>query len=56
VGFTSALSDILMIGGVVACVGSVCAFALVRGSDFVTAGEAPPVAPEPEQPAGALAS
>ena len=55
VGFTSALSDILVIGGVLACAGSVCAFALVRGRDFVTPTLAP-AAPAAEQPAGALAS
>jgi EmrB/QacA subfamily drug resistance transporter len=57
IGFTTALSDILVIAGVLAGVGSVCAFVLVRGRDFVTPSHAPaqPHAPEPEQPAGALA-
>ena len=36
VGFTSALSDILVIAAVIAVVGAVCAFALVRGRDFVS--------------------
>lgn len=53
VGFTGAFTDILLIGGVIACVGSVLAFALVRSSDFVgaPAGAGPPKA----EPAEALA-
>ena len=37
VGFTDALTDILIIAGLIALVGSVLAFALVRSRDFVTA-------------------
>ena len=55
VGFTTAFTDILVISGVLACVGSVCAFLLVRQRDFVTPGHAP-AAPDPQQPAGALAT
>jgi EmrB/QacA subfamily drug resistance transporter len=51
VGFTSAFTDILIIGGVLAFVGSALAFLLVRSKDFVSAH----VAQEGE-PAGALAS
>ncbi len=54
-GFTNALSDILIIGGVLACVGSALAFALVRSRDFVSPGHAPAARPEAE-PAGALAA
>jgi EmrB/QacA subfamily drug resistance transporter len=39
-GFTSALSEILLIGAAVALAGSVLAFALVRGRDFVAPGTA----------------
>jgi EmrB/QacA subfamily drug resistance transporter len=58
VGFTTAFTDILVIGGVLACVGSVCAFLLVRQRDFHTPGHAPeaPEAPEAQAPAGALAT
>jgi EmrB/QacA subfamily drug resistance transporter len=45
--FTAALNDLLLISGVVAIVGGLLAFALVRGSDFV--GHGPPV---PEAAAG----
>ncbi len=40
--FTAALNDLLLISGVVAIVGGLLAFALVRGSDFV--GHGPPAA------------
>jgi EmrB/QacA subfamily drug resistance transporter len=58
VGFTSAFTDIVAIGAVIACIGSVCAFALIRGRDFVTPSHAPAAAagPEAQQTAGALAS
>ena len=36
VAFTAALSDILLVGGIVAFVGAVLALILVRRSDFVT--------------------
>jgi EmrB/QacA subfamily drug resistance transporter len=45
VGFTGALTSILIIGAAVAAAGSVFAFALVRARDFVTS-EQPAVAPE----------
>jgi DNA-binding transcriptional regulator YdaS (Cro superfamily) len=48
--FTAALNDLLLIAGVVAIVGGLLAFALVRGSDFVVHG-APVPQPEPA-PAG----
>jgi EmrB/QacA subfamily drug resistance transporter len=54
VGFTSALTDILIIGGVIALVGSVCAFILVRSRDFYT--EEAAVAPAQPEAAGALAA
>ncbi len=38
VGFTSALSSILVIAALVALAGAVCAFVLVRGRDFVASG------------------
>jgi hypothetical protein len=41
VGFTQAFSSILLIGGCVALVGSVFAFALVRSRDFVASEGAP---------------
>jgi EmrB/QacA subfamily drug resistance transporter len=41
VGFTDALTTILLIAALVALVGSVCAVLLVRSSDFVASGEAP---------------
>jgi EmrB/QacA subfamily drug resistance transporter len=47
VGFTSAFTGILIIAGVVALVGAVLAFVLVRGRDFV-ASTPPPGEPEPE--------
>ena len=48
VGFTGAFTDILIIGGVLAIAGSALAFALVRGRDFVSSGDAPPPARETE--------
>ena len=54
VGFTSALTDILIIGGVVALVGSVCAFVLVRSRDFVT--EEPAATSRETEAPGALAA
>jgi EmrB/QacA subfamily drug resistance transporter len=53
VGFTGAFTDILIIGGVIACVGSALAFALVRSRDFVAQGPAPDA--HEGEPAGALA-
>jgi len=53
VGFTDALTQILIVGGSIALVGSLCAFALVRSRDFVGAQRAP--AAERAEPAGALA-
>jgi EmrB/QacA subfamily drug resistance transporter len=58
-GFTGAFTDILIVAGILALVGSAGAFALVRSSDFVAHG-GPPAAPEQErpedEPAGALVS
>jgi EmrB/QacA subfamily drug resistance transporter len=45
VGFTDAFTTILIIAASIALVGAVCAFALVRGRDFVTAGEGEGAAP-----------
>ncbi len=53
VGFTDAFTDILIIGGVIALVGSVLAFVLVRSRDFVATG--PPPAAAEAAPAGAVA-
>ncbi len=57
VGFTGALTDILIIAGALALLGAALAFALVRSRDFVAAGHAPgSQAAEPTgEPAGALA-
>jgi len=52
VGFTDALTQILIVAGCIAVVGSVLAFALVRSRDFVTA-RAP--APQEADPAVAAA-
>jgi hypothetical protein len=49
VGFTGAFTDILIVAGILALLGSALAFALVRSRDFVSAGRAP----GPEQVAGA---
>src|ERR1039458_1630288 len=46
VGFTGAFDAIALIAAVIALVGSVLAFVLVRSRDFVSAGELP-AAPEP---------
>ena len=46
VGFTGALTNILIIASAVAISGAALAFALVRSRDFVTAGQ-PAGAPEP---------
>ena len=58
VGFTSAFTDILIIGGGVALAGSLLAFALVRSRDFdVSANGGPIPAREPAaETAGALAA
>jgi EmrB/QacA subfamily drug resistance transporter len=53
VGFTDALTSILTIAALVALAGSVAGFALVRSSDFVSAGE--PAAPQEGAPVGAPA-
>jgi EmrB/QacA subfamily drug resistance transporter len=55
VGFTGAFTDILIVAGTLALVGSVLAFVLVRSRDFVGSGPAPASRPEPREPAGALA-
>ncbi len=41
VGFTGAFTDILIVAGILALLGSALAFALVRSRDFVSAGHAP---------------
>jgi hypothetical protein len=41
VGFSAALNHLMVIGAVVALVGSVCGFALVRQRDFVVPTGAP---------------
>ena len=46
VGFTGALTNILLVASAVAISGAALAFALVRSRDFVTAGQ-PAGAPEP---------
>jgi hypothetical protein len=48
--FASAMNDVLLVGFIVALVGAVLAYALVRSSDFVRAG-----APEHPQEAAAVA-
>jgi EmrB/QacA subfamily drug resistance transporter len=50
-GWTSALNEILVIGGVVALAGAVAALLLVRSHDFVAHG-APHAAPQPGRAAG----
>jgi EmrB/QacA subfamily drug resistance transporter len=52
VGFTDAFTDILVVAAVLALVGSILAFILVRSRDFVSTAEAP-AAHEPE-PAAAV--
>jgi hypothetical protein len=44
VAFTSAMNEILLVGGVIALVGAILAVLLVRGQDFATYGAAEPVA------------
>ena len=39
--FTSAMNEILLVGGVIALLGAVAAVALVRGRDFATHAAAP---------------
>jgi EmrB/QacA subfamily drug resistance transporter len=46
VAFASAMNDILLVAGVVALIGAVLAFALVRGSDFVAPGRPGPAVAE----------
>jgi len=55
--FIGGLNEILVIAAVVAFVGAVLSFALVRERDFIKAGDQPPLGrPEPEpEPAAALA-
>jgi EmrB/QacA subfamily drug resistance transporter len=55
-GFVEAFTTILTIAGGVALVGAVCAFALVRGRDFVTAADEATAAEAPvREPVGAAA-
>lgn len=39
VGFTDAFTSVLVIGGAIALIGAICAFALVRSKDFVASHE-----------------
>lgn len=56
VGFTGAFTTIAIIAALVALVGGVLAFVLVRSRDFVTSGQAPAVPGAHEsEPAGAVA-
>jgi EmrB/QacA subfamily drug resistance transporter len=55
VGFTGALTDILIVGSSLALIGSLLAFALVRSRDFVASGPPPGSQSERGEPAGALA-
>ncbi len=55
VGFTGAFTDILIVAGVLAIVGSVLAFVLVRSHDFVASGPAPETPDHEGEPAGAMA-
>ncbi|HEY4452183.1 MAG TPA: MFS transporter [Solirubrobacteraceae bacterium] len=55
IGFTGAFTDILIVAGTLALVGSALAFALVRSRDFVSSGSAPGGPSEQHEPAGALA-
>ena len=48
-GFSATLDHLMMIGAVIALVGSICAFALVRERDFVPSVPHPPRG-APEQP------
>jgi EmrB/QacA subfamily drug resistance transporter len=55
VGFTDAFTDILIVGAVLALVGSALAFVLIRGRDFVPSGP-PQAAPRTEaEPVGVAA-
>ncbi len=54
VGFTDAFTDILIVGAVLAFVGSLLAFVLIRGRDFVASG--PPVVAHEPEPAGVAAA
>jgi hypothetical protein len=55
IGFTGAFTDILIVAGTLALVGSVLAFLLVRTRDFVSSTGQPPEVEEGREPAGALA-
>ena len=55
IGFTGAFTDILIVAGVLAIVGSVLAFVLVRSRDFVASGPAPETPEHEGEPAGAMA-
>jgi EmrB/QacA subfamily drug resistance transporter len=55
IGFTGAFTDILIVAGTLALLGSVLAFALVRSRDFVSSGSPPGPPTEQQEPAGALA-
>ena len=46
--FTDGLNDILLVAAIVAFVGAVLSFALIRGSDFVASHGAQPREAEPE--------
>lgn len=56
-GYTAALNELLVIGGIVALLGALAAFALVRQSDFVAnaAPASPPQGESARAPAGAAA-
>ncbi len=54
VGFTDAFTTILIIAASIALVGAICAFALVRGRDFVTSGEGEGAAPAAPAEAAAV--
>ncbi len=56
-GYTSALNELFVVGGVVALLGALAAFTLVRQSDFVAQGapDGPPAGTPGEQPVGAAA-
>jgi EmrB/QacA subfamily drug resistance transporter len=55
VGFTEAFTTIAAIAAVVALVGAVLAFVLVRSRDFVSAGELPATQPSEREPVGSAA-
>ena len=52
-GFTDALTTILLIGAAIALIGALLAFALVRSRDFVASGQ--PQAEPAAEPVGAAA-